>query len=100
LVRFMFASYATVPVYEAFFRWLGHGEQIDEMVEAWAARDRERAAAAAPWDLIEEIFLFGTPDEIRERVGEFVEAGVTLPIMLPVGPPERMGGLIDALGPG
>ena len=28
----MFASYVTVPVYEAFFRWLGYGEQIDEMV--------------------------------------------------------------------
>ena len=37
----MFASYVTVPVYEAFFRWLGYGEQIDEMVAAWAAKDRE-----------------------------------------------------------
>src|SRR6185295_13062302 len=29
LARFMFASYVTVPVYEALFRWLGYGEQID-----------------------------------------------------------------------
>ena len=42
LARFMFASYVTVPVYEAFFRWLGYGEQIDEMVDAWGAKDRER----------------------------------------------------------
>ena len=41
LARFMFASYATVPVYEAFFRWLGYGERIDEMVAAWKAKDRE-----------------------------------------------------------
>ena len=26
LARFMFASYITVPVYAAFYRWLGHGE--------------------------------------------------------------------------
>src|SRR5918995_118984 len=52
LARFMFASYATVPVYAAFFRWLGHAEAIAEMCEAWAAKERDRAVAAAPWELI------------------------------------------------
>ena len=99
LARFMFASYATVPVYEAFFRWLGHGERIDEMVEAWAARDRDRAVAAAPWELIEDIFVLGSPDEIRERLGQFIDGGITLPIVLPVAPPDRLGKLIEALGP-
>ena len=46
LARFMFSSYITVPVYENFYRWLGHGEKIDEMVEAWAAKDRQKAAEA------------------------------------------------------
>jgi probable F420-dependent oxidoreductase len=41
LARFMFSSYITVPVYEAFFRWLGHGDAIDEMIAAWAAKDRQ-----------------------------------------------------------
>src|SRR5204862_2068657 len=72
LARFMFASYITVPVYEAFFRWLGYGERIDEMVAAWRAKDREAAVAAAPWDLIEDTFVFGTPAEMRERLGAFV----------------------------
>ena len=40
LARFMFASYVTVPVYAAFYRWLGHGDAIAEMCEAWAAKDR------------------------------------------------------------
>ena len=43
LARWMFSAYATVPVYEAFFRWLGWGEAIDPMVEAWRAGDRQRA---------------------------------------------------------
>ena len=46
LARWMFAAYATVPVYEAFFRWLGWGEAIDPMVEAWSAGDRQRAREA------------------------------------------------------
>ena len=75
----MFSSYITVPVYEAFYRWLGYGEQIDEMVEAWNAKDREKAAAAAPWELIEEMFIFGSPEQMRERLGAFVEGGITLP---------------------
>ena len=50
LARFMFSSYITVPVYTAFYRWLGYGEQIEPMVEAWQAGDRQAAAAAAPWE--------------------------------------------------
>jgi probable F420-dependent oxidoreductase len=99
LARFMFASYATVPVYEAFFRWLGHGEAIDPMVEAWNARDRKRAAELAPWDLIEEVFLFGSPEAIRERLGAFVEAGVTVPVLLPITSPDKQTELIEALAP-
>jgi probable F420-dependent oxidoreductase len=100
LARFMFASYATVPVYEAFFRWLGHGEAIDPMVDAWNSGDRQAATAAAPWELIEEVFLLGPPKAIRERLGEFVAAGVTLPVVLPVTTPDRAAEVIEALGPG
>ena len=57
----MFSSYITVPVYTDFYRWLGYGEQIDPMVAAWEAGDRQAAAAAAPWEAIEEMFIFGTP---------------------------------------
>jgi probable F420-dependent oxidoreductase len=99
LARFMFASYITVPVYEAFFRWLGYGDRIDEMVAAWGAKDREAAVAAAPWDLIEDTFIFGSPEEMRERLEAFVECGITLPILTPITTPDRMGELIDALVP-
>lgn len=99
LARFMFASYVTVPVYEAFFRWLGYGGRIDEMVAAWQAKDREGAVAAAPWDVIEDTFIFGSPEEIRERLEAFVAGGITLPIITPITTPDRMGDLIEALVP-
>jgi len=97
--RWMFASYATVPVYAEFFRWLGYGDAIEEMVVAWRERDRERALAAAPWELIEETFILGEPDEMRAQVQRFVDGGVTVPTLLPITEPDRVADLVEALAP-
>jgi probable F420-dependent oxidoreductase len=97
LARFMFSSYITVPVYTEFYRWLGWGEKIQPMLDAWDARDREKAAAEAPWEAIEQMFIFGSPEEMKERLGQFVAGGITTPILTPVVPPEKLGETIDAL---
>lgn len=99
LARFMFSSYITVPVYAAFYRWLGYGEQIEAMVSAWEGGDRQGAAAAAPWELIEDMFVFGSPAEMRERLEAFVAGGVTLPILTPITTPDQLPDLIQALAP-
>jgi probable F420-dependent oxidoreductase len=99
LARFMFSSYITVPVYTAFYRWLGYGEQIDPMVTAWEAGDRQAAAAAAPWELIEDMFIFGTPEEMKTRLAAFVDGGITLPILTPIVTPDRLAETIEALAP-
>jgi probable F420-dependent oxidoreductase len=99
LARFMFSSYITVPVYAAFYRWLGYAEQIDPMIAAWAAGDRQAAAAAAPWELIEDMFVFGTPEQMRERLDAFVAGGVTLPVLTPIVTPDKLGEAIEALAP-
>ena len=91
MARFMFSSYITVPVYENFYRWLGHGEKIDPMVEAWAAKDRQKAGEAAPWELIEDTFIFGSPDEMSERLEAYVAGGITLPVITPITTPDRLG---------
>jgi len=98
LARFMFSSYITVPVYTAFYRWLGYGDEIDAMVAAWEAGDRQGAAAAAPWNLIEEMFIFGSPEQMKERIAAFVKGGITLPILTPIATPDKLGELVDALG--
>ncbi len=99
LARFMFSSYITVPVYAAFYRWLGYGDEIDAMVAAWEGGDRQAAAAAAPWELIEAMFIFGSPAEMKERIGAFVDGGVTLPILTPITTPDKLAELIAALAP-
>lgn len=99
LARFMFSSYITVPVYAAFYRWLGYGEQIEPMVQAWEAGDRQAAATAAPWELIEDMFIFGTPEQMKERLADFVAGGITLPILTPIVTPDKLAETIDALAP-
>jgi probable F420-dependent oxidoreductase len=84
LASWMFAAYATVPVYESFFRWLGYGDAIDPLVDAWRAKDRARAVELAPRDLIEDIFILGDADAQRARLGAYVEGGITCPVVMPV----------------
>ncbi len=99
LAKWMFAAYGTVGVYAEFFRWLGWGERIDPMVAAWQEGDRARALELVPEDLVREIFLFGTPAEMKERAAAFAEAGITTLVLTPIAPPEQLPGLVGALAP-
>jgi probable F420-dependent oxidoreductase len=98
-VRFMFAAYATVPVYAEYFRWLGFADQIDPMVEAWEGGDRKRAVELVPEDLARDVFVFGGPDEQRERLAAFAAKGITTLCLTPIAPPEAVAGWIEAMAP-
>jgi alkanesulfonate monooxygenase SsuD/methylene tetrahydromethanopterin reductase-like flavin-dependent oxidoreductase (luciferase family) len=99
VARFLLSAYATVPVYEAFFRSLGWGDALDPMVKAWNEGDRKLALERAPEDLIREIVIFGSPEEQRARLEEFVAGGITTPVLTFLSGPEQLPGLIDALAP-
>jgi probable F420-dependent oxidoreductase len=99
VARFAFTAYATVPVYEAFFRSLGWGEAIDPVIAAWRDGDRKLALSRVPEELIREIFILGEPAAMRERLGEFAARGVTTFVLMPIAPPDLLPGLIDALAP-
>jgi probable F420-dependent oxidoreductase len=95
-----FVAYATVPVYAEFFRWLGHGDAIDRLVEAWQAGDRKRAVELAPEALIRETFLLGPVEAQRERLAEFAAAGIDTAVLAISCPPADLPGIIDAFAPG
>jgi probable F420-dependent oxidoreductase len=99
IARFLLSAYATVPVYEAFFRAHGWGDALDPMVEAWRDGDRKLALERAPEELIREIVIFGTPEEMRARLEEFTAGGITVPVLTFLAGPEQMPDLIDALAP-
>jgi probable F420-dependent oxidoreductase len=98
-VRFMFAAYATVPVYAEYFRWLGFADEIDPMVQAWEDGDRQRAVELVPEDLARDVFVFGGPDEQRERLAAYADKGITTLCLTPIAPPEAVPGWIDAMAP-
>jgi probable F420-dependent oxidoreductase len=81
LGRWMIAAYLTVPVYRAFHEWLGRGERLAKMNEAWAAGDRKTALDAVPDEVVDELLVHGTPEECRERVREYVDNGLDTPVL-------------------
>jgi probable F420-dependent oxidoreductase len=97
--RRMLVAYATVPVYAAFFRWLGWSERIDPMVSAWEDGDRARALELVPDELVREVFLFGSGDEQRERLDAFAEGGITTFVLTPVCEPPEVLRYVEAMAP-
>ena len=79
LRRFM-AGYFTTSVYNAFAEWCGFEEEARAMREAWAKRDREKTEAAFTDEMIDAITLIGSATHCRDRVAEFVDAGLTTPM--------------------
>lgn len=81
LGRWMIAAYLTVPVYKAFQEWLGRGERLAKLNESWAAGDRKAALDAVPDDVVDELLVHGTPEQCRERIGEYVANGLDTPVL-------------------
>jgi probable F420-dependent oxidoreductase len=87
VAKFAIAAYMTVPVYRAFHEWMGRTEAMQPMWDAWAAGDRKAAVEAIPDSVADDLVVHGSPEECREKIQAYVEAGVTTPIpaILPVG---------------
>lgn len=87
LGRLLISSYLTVPVYAAFHEWLGRGDALRGMHEAWAAGDRAGANAAIADEVVDELVVHGSVDECRARVAEYVAQGLDTPVIsvLPTG---------------
>ncbi len=79
--RRMVAAYLNVPVYAAFHEWLGRGDQLAGMWEAWKAGDRKGALAAIPDEVVDALVLHGSPSEVRAKVQAYADAGVTTPVL-------------------
>ena len=74
-------AYLNVPVYRRFQQWLGRGDTLADMHARWDAGDRRGALAAVPERALDELAVFGTPAECRERIARYVANGVTVPIL-------------------
>jgi alkanesulfonate monooxygenase SsuD/methylene tetrahydromethanopterin reductase-like flavin-dependent oxidoreductase (luciferase family) len=90
--------YLSLPYYRAMFRASG-------FAEALAAFDRDRApgrdAEAVPSALVDALGAIGDARGGRAEVEAYRAAGVTLPIVRPIGPPEALHarGTLEAVAP-
>lgn len=89
--RRLVTQYLNVPVYAAFHQWLGRGEVLGPMWDAWRAGDRKGALAAVPDAVVDDLFIHGPPEACREQVQAYREAGVDTPVLLviPFGDPRQ-----------
>jgi probable F420-dependent oxidoreductase len=85
--RFAIAAYLTVPVYAAFHEWMGRGEQLADLWRLWKEGDRQAAAASIPDEVVDDLIVWGTPEQCREHLQRYVDNGVTTPAIavLPFG---------------
>jgi 5,10-methylenetetrahydromethanopterin reductase len=67
----------------------GASEDLLERVQSvmsWPATEEDyaRASEVIPDEIVRNIMAVGTSDECRAKVGEYIEAGVTCPILYPL----------------
>jgi len=97
--RRMITSYLTVPVYAEFHRWLGRGEILQPMWDAWANGDRKLANELIPDSVVDELIVHGTYEECREHVARYVDAGVEVPTVFVVPYGVDVASAIEGLAP-
>ncbi|HEV2635844.1 MAG TPA: LLM class flavin-dependent oxidoreductase [Actinocrinis sp.] len=88
LGRMMISGYLTVPAYAEFHRWLGRGDALGPMWDAWAAGDRKKANELIPDEVVDALLVHGTPDQCRAHVDRYADAGIDTAILALLPTPE------------
>ncbi len=98
MIRPLITGYLTVPVYRRFQTWLGRGELLGPVWDAWDAGDRKSAVAAVADELVDAFCVHGAPEQCLAGIEAYVANGVTTPVLavLPIGTDTRTAAI--ALG--
>ena len=84
LMRQPIASYAgRFPRYRKLMVDAGFPDEIDKVRIAWQEGNTQEALDLVPGELIDEIGLVGTADEVQEKLSDYRKAGITIPIVSP-----------------
>ena len=73
------------PRYRRLMAQAGYADELEAVRQAWQEGDQDRAKGLVPAGLIDALSLVGTPEECRQRIALYREAGITLPIITPRG---------------
>lgn len=98
-VRRMFVPYVATSVYNRYYRWLGFEDEAVGVRDALARRDRAGAVAALSDRLLDAVSAVGSADQVAARVGAYVDAGVTTPVIACPSPdPRDAAATLQAIG--
>ncbi len=92
-------SYLTVPVYAAFHEWLGRGDELKNLWRLWNEGDRKAAAESIPDHVVDELLVWGRPEQCREHIQRYIDNGVTTPAPALFCGPDQLRGVLEALKP-
>lgn len=89
--RNLIAFYAgAMDYYSYVFGEIGFEDEVDAIRDAWSARDQEKAADQVTDELLDEVAIGGTPAEGREKLREYRDLGVDIPIVYPPPAPREV----------
>jgi len=77
-------SYAVVDSYARNFERAGFADEVAEVRERHAAKDREGALAAVSDRMVDAIDVMGDEDHVAATVRSYVDAGVQVPVVMPL----------------
>lgn len=93
------ASYLTVPVYAAFHEWLGRGDELADLWRLWKEGDRKAAAESIPNSVVDQLLVWGKPEQCREHIQRYIDNGVTTPAPALFCGPAELADVLRALKP-
>lgn len=77
-------NYAMADGYARMFSAAGFADEVTQLRERHAARDRDGALAAISERMIQAIDFVGAPEEVTAFVRGYVDAGIEHPVLMPM----------------
>jgi probable F420-dependent oxidoreductase len=99
IARRMISSYLTVNAYAEFHRWLGRGETLAPMWDAWSSGDRKLANELIPDTVVDELVIHGSYEACREHIGRYLDAGIQIPTIAIVPFGVNLAEAVEGLAP-
>lgn len=78
------------------FRRMGYPDVVDDIARLYPEGERERAAAAIPDEMVDDIAIIGSAEHVRTRVAEWEQAGVDT-LLVGCRAPEHVAAISAAL---
>ncbi|CAN5556523.1 LLM class F420-dependent oxidoreductase [soil metagenome] len=89
-------SYAVVDAYARNFERAGFGDEVAAIRAAHGTGDREGALAAVSDRMVDAIDVMGDADRVAAAVQAYVDAGVEVPVLIPLPWGSERMGVVDA----